>query len=360
MKTGIANLPLHGGQAPPWLFKKMTDLSREITIYIVENYGSDEFLNRVSNPIWFQSLGSVLGFDWHSSGLTTTTTAALKEGIEGMEHELGIYICGGKGKTAVNTPKEIANHAPQNTNALIKASKLSAKVDNTALQDGYNLYHHAFFFNNKGKWAVVQQGMNEQTKYARRYHWLSDNVKSFVEEPHDAVVGVKEKNTLNLVHKKSKKSRKSIVEVAQENPDNTLKLWNKIVELNLPARHEIKVSDLQPRFLKKVLVHTYENKTSDFEDLLGVDGLGPKTLRALTLLAEVATGAQPSFEDPVQYSFAHGGKDGIPYPVDRRNYDHSINFMKNVINGAKIGVNDKSDALKQLYFFEQDAISTTN
>ncbi|NMC36328.1 DUF763 domain-containing protein [Candidatus Beckwithbacteria bacterium] len=351
MKTGIANLPLHGGKAPSWLFKRMVALSREITIFIVSEYGSHEFLRRISHPVWFQSLGCVLGFDWHSSGLTTTTCGALKEGIKGLEQDLGLFICGGKGGTSRKTPQEIANSGNKQSLRLIKASKLSAKVDNTALQDGFQLYHHNFFFDKNGNWAVVQQGMNSETRYARRYHWLSDSLQSFVNNPHQAIVCNTKTKPLNLVAKKSRSSRQTITEISKEKPDKILKEWKKLVLLDLPSRHYIKTTDLKPIYLEKVLLQTYQEQAKTFSDVLLTPNLGPKTLRALTLLAEVLAGAKPSFEDPVQYSFAHGGKDGIPYPVDRELYDQNIEILRKAISKAKVPISEKKRASKQLDLF---------
>lgn len=354
MRVGVANLPLHNGKAPRWLFERMVKLAREITIYIVSNYGADQFIKRLSHPVWFQSLGCVLGFDWHSSGVTTTTCGALKEAIKGLEKDLGLFICGGKGGASRKTPQEIKSFSQyshqlnKTSDQLIHASKISAKVDNTALQDGYQLYHHMFLFTSSGKWSVIQQGMNSQTRYARRYHWFSDHVKDFVNQPHTAICCDQKGKPLNLVAEKSHHTRIASTALAKERPKKLLKTWNKIVVLDLPQRHQIFATDLNPRYFSKILLSTYQKQPENFEALLSIRGVGPKTLRALTLLAEVLAGAQPSYQDPVRYSFAHGGKDGIPYPVDRKLYDQSIAILNQAIRQAKISPFEKDRAYQRL------------
>lgn len=344
MKTGIANLPLHYGSAPRWLFGRMVDLGREITIYIIKKYGTHQFLRRLSHPVWFQSLGCVMGFDWHSSGLTTTTCGALKMAVKGLEDDLGLYICGGKGATSRKTPNEINKKAKNNAKALVRVSKLSAKVDNTALQDDYQLYHHNLFFDSKGNWAVIQQGMNPNNHFARRYHWLSDQLSDMVNEPHQAVCCDQKIKPLNLVHSQSRTARKSIVDISRKKPEKILKDWAKITVLDLPSRHYINTTDLHPRYLEKVVLSSYENQKDKFSDFLLTPGLGPKTLRALTLLSEVINGAQPAYEDPVRYAFAHGGKDGIPYPVNKQIYDESISVLRQAVSQAKLPITEKDKA----------------
>jgi hypothetical protein len=355
MRTGIANLPLHYGKAPHWLFERMIKLAREITIYIVSEFGSDQFIARLAHPVWFQSLGCVLGFDWHSSGITTTTCGALKEAVRGLENDLGLFICGGKGAVSRKTPIEISgythhfNYLNNKTQSLIHASKISAKVDNTALQDGFQLYHHTFFFTRKANWTVIQQGMNTQTHYARRYHWYSGTVSNFVEEPHSAICCDQKTQPLNLVAKQSRSTRVITTALAKEKPIKLLKNWRALVLLDLPPRHQIFADDLNPQYLSKVLLQTYQKQPENFESLLSTNGLGPKSLRALTLLAEVLAGARPSYEDPVRYAFAHGGKDGIPYPVDRQIYDQSIEILHQAIRYAKISPFEKNRAYQRLY-----------
>lgn len=350
MKTGIANLPLHFGSTPSWLFEKMKELAREISLVLVSEYGQEEFLKRLSDPFWFQSFGCLLGFDWHSSGLTTTVCGALKEGLRGLENDLGIFVCGGKGKTSRKTPEEIekiAHRFSLNPHSLVYASKISAKVDNTALQDGYQLYHHTFFFNKEGQWAVVQQGMNEQTSFARRYHWLSDNISDFVCEPHSGIASEKrERKVLNMVAKESEKAREISTKVALEKPEKNIKQIKKIQELSMPYEHEIR--NFRPENLKRIFLKTYEKKPKDFENLLGIYGVGPKTIRALSLISELIYGTKPSYKDPARFSFAHGGKDGYPYPVDKKQYEKSIEILKTAVQHSKIGYYEKLDALRRL------------
>lgn len=353
-RTGLAELPLHYGKCPKWLFQRMTALARALVQTIVHEYGAEELLRRLSDPIFFQSLGCALSFDWHSSGLTTSVCGALKEGIRGIETELGFFIAGGKGKTSLKTPEEIERWASRvrlakNPADLVYASRLSAKVDNTALQDGYQLYHHAFIFTPNGRWAVVQQGMNTDSRRARRYHWLSDEVKDFVDEPHSGIISEhKEKTPLDMTAHQSSQAREVSAEVAKEKPKKTIKTVEHLKELRLPTRHEIFIKDLKPDTLNRILLKTYEQQPHNFEQLLGIRGVGPKTIRALALISELVYGAKPSYTDPVRYSFAHGGKDGHPYPVNREQYDKSIEVLRKAVNQAKIGRTEKLDAIKRL------------
>ncbi len=350
-KTGIANLPLHSGKAPQWLFKRMIALSRAIIELMAIELGKNEILNRLSDPFWFQALGCVLGFDWHSSGVTTTVTGAIKEALKGAETELGIFVAGGKGKRALNTPQDIFDYAEKfgfEPEPFIYASKLSAKVDNTAVQDGFQLYHHTIVFTQEGHWCVIQQGMNEKLNIARRYHWLSLNLKSFVEEPHAAVCCDVKTKALNFTAKENSELRKATVMLSSEKPDKVVKEFIKIRELSQPKRHHITMSDIKPENLYKVLLKTYENLPNDFESLLLVKGLGAKTLRALALTAELVYGTPINFSDPARFSFAHGGKDGTPYRVSSRLYDRTIEIIKKAIEEARIGREDKILALKRL------------
>jgi len=351
--TGIANLPLHSGKAPAWLFERMVKLAREIVIAVVSEFGTEEILRRLSDPFWFQSFGCVLGFDWHSSGVTTTLCGALKEGIKGIEKELGLFIAGGKGRVSRQTPEELKRWGDLlsiDPEPLIYASRMAAKVDNTAVQDGYQLYHHTFVFTNKGFWAVVQQGMNETVHYARRYHWLGEKVSSFVNEPHAAVLSELRGNALNLVAAESDLARTTVTEIVlNQKPENILDELKRLKTLNLPARHQIAVQDLHPDSLKKILYSACDRQPGDFEQLLGLEGIGPKTIRALSLISELIYGVAPSYRDPARYSFAHGGKDGIPYPVDRTTYDRSIEIMSKAINrSSKLTLSEKQAALKRL------------
>jgi len=351
-RTGTAHLPLHGGKAPAWLFSRMTKLAREITVAIVSDYGPDEMLNRLSDPHWFQAFGCVLGFDWHSSGVTTTVCGAVKEGIKGMEPELGFFVAGGKGGTSRKTPSEIENagHLIKADPAkLVYASRMAAKVDNNAVQDGYQLYHHVFCFTKEGSWAVVQQGMNEENRYARRYHWLGEKVTDFVCEPHSAVCAETNADTLNLVAQESKDARHTIADIArQENPDKIMERLRHLKELSLPRRHAIEVADIHPDRMYKIFIKTYERQPENFETLLGLEGVGAKTLRSLSLISEIIYGVPASFRDPARFSFAHGGKDGIPFPVDRKTYDKSIEILHNALERARVEDKDKMAAIKRL------------
>ncbi|MCK5256037.1 MAG: DUF763 domain-containing protein, partial [Deltaproteobacteria bacterium] len=347
----MAHLPLHYGKAPSWLFQRMKKLAREITISIVDEWGSDYMLTRLSDPFWFQALGCVLGFDWHSSGLTTTVCGALKEGIKGLENELGLFIAGGKGKSSRKTPSQIEEYC-QNLSIepddLVYASKMSAKVDNTALQDGYQLYHHTFFFNREGTWSVIQQGMNEDNRYARRYHWQSKGVENFVCEPHEAICCDVKGKSLNMVAHESEQTRQVSTLLSKEKPDKLILEIKKVEQLILPKRHDIKPIDLNSKYFEKILIKTYENQPDNFEALLGIKGVGPKTIRTLSLISELVYGAKPSFLDPARFSFSHGGKDGHPYPVDRNAYDIAINFLNESINKSKIDNREKREAFKRL------------
>ncbi len=356
-RTGIAELPLHGGKAPAWLFQRMARLSREILKVFVMEFGIREVLRRLSDPFWFQAFGCVLGFDWHSSGLTTTVCGAIKEGIKEISGEIGLFVAGGKGKIAIKTPNEIClicEKTGLSASSLIHASRLSAKVDNSALQDGYNLYHHTIFFTGDGTWCVIQQGMNPKDKYARRYHWLSEGIKSFVCEPHAAICAMrKEKIVLNLVAKESEHTRRISASLAREHPDRLLRHWQDVERLYLPRHHCIEARDINPKRLYKTFIKAYEAQPSDFEELLGIKGIGPKTLRALSLISELMYGERPSFRDPARFGFAHGGKDGHPYPVNLSLYDKSIEILKEAVNSARLGYTEKIKAIRRLSLFEE-------
>ena len=351
-QTGIAHLPLHGGKAPAWLFQRMIRLGREIVRLIVEDHGPEELLTRISDPHWFQSLGCVLGFDWHSSGVTTTVCGALKEGIRGLERELGLVIAGGKGATSRKTPSEIiaaGERFPLRRNAeeLVYLSRLTAKIDNNAIQDGFQLYHHNFFFTLSGSWAVVQQGMND--RFARRYHWYSESLRSLTLDPHAAICSdLHLQRTLNLVAAESEPAQAVITELSREQPEKLVTELHKLQTLSLPSHHEVDVRDLRPESIEKILLKTYEAKANDFQTLLGMPGVGAKTLRALTLIAEITHGTPASWKDPVKFSFAHGGKDGHPYPVNRQVYEASIEFLRKTVGRAKIDKSEKDDSLKRI------------
>ncbi len=327
-------------------------MSRELTICIIDEWGPEEMLNKLSDPFWFQAFGCALGFDWHSSGLTTTVCGALKEGVAGIEKDLGLFIAGGKGKASRKTPLQIESYCADislDPDPLVYASKMSAKVDNTALQDGYQLYHHTFLFTSNGSWSVIQQGMNAENRYARRYHWKSGDEINFVSDPHYAVCcNRREKTCLNLVAEESSEARRKTTLLAREEPGIILSEISRVEELVLPRRHDIQALDLNKKRFEKILLKTCEKQPGNFENLLGIEGVGPKTIRALSLLAELVYGAKPSFRDPARFSFSHGGKDGHPFPVDKDTYDFSIDFLKNSINNAKLNLGEKKEAFKRL------------
>lgn len=350
-RTGTATLPLHYGKAPHWLFSRMILLAREIITALACEFSPEEILKRFSDPYWVQSLGCVLGFDWHSSGLTTTVMGAAKEGIKGLEKDLGLFIAGGKGSASRKTPDEIEMYGEKHSveaASLVYASKMSAKVDNTAVQDGYQLYHHVFLFTSKGHWAVVQQGMNSADRTARRYHWLGDDVNDFVVEPHKAVCCDRKYTALNMVAAESEEAREASTAFSREKPEKILKEIESIHNFELAKRHNILTSDINPKRIKGTFLKTYERQPESFEALLGVNGVGPKTIRALSLVSELLYGKPPSYSDPARFSFAHGGKDGTPFPVDRKSYDKSIELMKKAIQSARIGNRDKLQAVKKL------------
>jgi len=352
-RTGYADLPLHYGNVPRWLSERMTKLGSLIIESLVHIYGKKEVLRRLSDPLWFQSLGCVMGMDWHSSGITTSVMGALKKGLAPMSKELGIYICGGKGKYSRQTPQEliaIAEKTGLNGDQLVRASRLSAKIDNTAIQDGFQLYLHNFVLTDEGDWTVIQQGMNPLTKTARRYHWLSSEVNAFDEEPHSGVVGENLGLILNLTHRDARKTKDSILKLSQEKPDKTIL---EITHLVMPERHNVKPVDIDLKRLGAVLATAYEKPISDFCSFLLIPGVGPRTLQSLVLVSEVIFGTPSRFSDPARYSFAHGGKDRHPFPVPLKTYDDAISVMKEAIQKARLGNFDKIDCLKRLYGISQ-------
>lgn len=357
-RTGTADLPLHDGKAPPWLFKKMRLLAGEIARAIIYEYDEKELLRRISDPFWFQAFSCVLGFDWHSSGTTTTTTGALKASLR---PEDGVVVAGGKGTTSLKTPEEILRYgeifslSQNKIEELIRASRLSAKVDNALVQDGYWLYHHVFILTSNGDWAVVQQGMNE--RYARRYHWLSDSLCSMIEEPHTGICAQRlESRVLDLTSKNSRENRQATLDLVRDGPahirmyttQRSLEDFSPV--LRMPARHEILPVDIGRDGLR-ILQAAYELQPASYEELITLRGMGPKRIRALSLIAELIFGAPPSWRDPARYSFAHGGKDGFPYPVDRENYDRSIEHLREALKEAKLGDKERYDAMKRLSGF---------
>ena len=360
MRSGTANLPLHTGRAPAWLFSRMVRLAREITTHIVAEYGSDEVLRRLSDPYWFQAFGCVLGFDWHSSGVTTTVTGAVKEGIRGLEHELGVYAGGGKGAVSRRTPAEIVAYCDRlstDPQPLVYASRMAAKVDSAAVQDGYQLYHHAFFFTPQGGWCVVQQGMNDETGMARRYHWLAASLQSFVNEPHAAVCAEAPAPTLNLVAAESSAARTASAALAREKPSIVLSALRELPVLSMPRRHAVMIGDVNTQYLEKILVKTYERAPEDFETLLGMEGVGARTLRALALVSEVIYGTPASTRDPARFSFAHGGKDGTPFPVDIETYDKTVEVLRAAVTKANIDRSERVKALKRLVEYGKSKVT---
>ena len=358
-RTGTAQLPLHGGKAPAWLFSRMIKLAREISIHIVSEFGADEMLRRLSDPFWFQAFGCVLGFDWHSSGVTTTVTGALKEGIRGLEQDLGFFAGGGKGAVSWKTPAVIelaCERLSIDPRPLVYASRMSAKVDSAAVQDGYQLYHHAFFFTPSGAWCVVQQGMNDDNGMARRYHWLSTRVESYVNEPHAAVCAESRATTMNLVAEESAGVRSSSAVLAREKPDVVLSAIREIPALTMPRRHAVLLADVDPQYLQKILLKTYDRAPEDFETLLGMQGVGARTVRALALVSEIIYGTPASTRDPARFSFAHGGKDGFPYPVDTGTYDKTVEALRAAVTKAGIDRSERVAALKRLVKFGEERI----
>jgi hypothetical protein len=374
MARKTADLPLHSGAAPSWLFRRMVDLAGAIGTLIVRDQGPQELLRRLSDPFWFQAFGCVLGFDWHSSGVTTTVCGALKEAARKYGGDLGIIVCGGKGATSRKTPEDIRRACERTGNdaaPLVYASRMAAKVDSAAVQDGYQLYHHCFFFVPGGNnWCVVQQGMNAQVKYARRYHWLSSTMPSFVVEPHAAVACDQRQPALNLVASEGEQHRHAVSKLSREHPERVLRElqpWlrherlplfeeeppaDKLqADLHMPRRHSIALEHLDPAALQKVLIKTYERQSADFEALVGEAGIGPMALRSLSLIAEIIYNAPASHRDPAAYSFAHGGKDGHPYVVNRTLYDANLDRLRETISRAKIGETDKVASLKALAQF---------
>ncbi len=330
----------------------MVKLAQGISEVIILEYGEKELLARLSDPFWFQAFSCVLGYDWHSSGVTTTLCGALKEGLRGLERDLGLFVAGGKGRTSRKTPAEIENWGDLislDPSPLVYASRMSAKVDSAAVQDGYQLYHHVFLFTTGGSWSVVQQGMNETTRYARRYHWLGEKVSDFVAEPHSAILSEARGQALNLVATESAPARNTVSQIAtEEKPESVLAELRRLKTLSLPSRHYLSTSDLHPDSLARILLSTYERQPQGFEELLGLKGVGAKTIRALSLISELVYGVAPSYRDPARYSFAHGGKDGIPYPVDRETYDKSIELLRMAIGKTKLGLREKSEAVGRL------------
>ena len=350
-RSGIADLPLHGGRVPQWLAERMTKLGSAITETIVYNYGTSAFLSRLSDPFWFQAFGAVMGMDWHSSGITTSVMGALKRGLAPKANELGIYICGGRGRFSRNTPSELrllADKRGFDAHALIRTSRLTARIDNNAIADGFQIYLHNFVLTSQGEWAIVQQGLNDQNGMARRYHWHSASVRDFVAEPHTGIVGENQGTIMNLVDANAGRAQAALVEMANEHPDKTL---IEARHLRMPSHHDVRAKDVDLKRLGAVLAHAYERGLSDFTELLLLEKLGPRTLQSLALVAEVVHGAPSRFNDPARFAFAHGGKDGHPHPVPLKTYDESLRFLRSSLEAAKVGDTEKLDGFRRLEHF---------
>jgi uncharacterized protein len=349
-RSGVADLPLHGGRVPPWLAERMTLLGTAISESVLYHYGPTELLSRLSDPFWFQALGCVMGMDWHSSGITTAVMGALKRGLNPRAQELGIYVCGGRGNHSRKTPDElraVADKESLNGDELARTSRLTAKIDNNAIADGFQLYLHSFVVSKTGEWTVVQQGMNDATGLARRYHWHSATVRDFTSEPHTAIVGksVLEGSIMNLVDSRARAAQAALLEITRENPERILR---EIPRLIMPAHHDVREKDIDVKRLGAVLAVAYERQLRDFTNLLLLENLGPRTLQSLALIAEVVHGTPTRFADPARFSFAHGGKDGHPFPVPLKTYDESLSVLRRALQQAKVGHTEKLNGFSRL------------
>jgi hypothetical protein len=348
-RSGAADLPLHYGYVPQWLAERMARLGLAITESVIIEYGKEEILRRLSDPLWFQSFGAVMGMDWHSSGITTSVMGALKRAVNPHAKELGIYICGGKGRFSKETPAEllkIADNTGLDGDELVRCSKLSAKVDNTAVQDGFQLYTHNFIISDTGRWTVVQQGMHAADKTARRYHWHSDNLSSFTEQPHTGIAGINQGDILNLTAVEAAATKTAILQLTNEHPDKQLKEIQKVL---LPAHHDVRAEDVNLKRLGAALWLAHEQPPENFEELLLLKGVGPRTIQSLALVSEVIHGTPSRFTDPARFSFAHGGKDGHPFPVPINIYDETISTLQHAVHKTKMGATDKAEAIKKLH-----------
>jgi hypothetical protein len=372
-RTGSADLPLHGGFVPPWLAARMAKLGRVMVEAIVLEYGRDELLRRLAHPFWFQSFGAVMGMDWHSSGITTSVIGALRRGLAPVQQELGIYICGGKGAQSRQTPSELTalgERTGLDATSLANASRLVAKVDSAAVQDGFDLYLHAFIVSAEGRWCVVQQGMNERRREARRYHWLSEGLQSFLDSPHAAIEGRNQGSIVNLADARAERNRQASLELVHAGPDRPVSLLHRwrdsgnaalslfpelepapepaLPHLSLPARHAVLASDVVLRRLHATLAAAADRGPKDFAELLLLPGVGARTVAALAFVAEVLHGAPARFTDPARFSLAHGGKDGHPFPVPLKVYDQTLRLLKDAITRARLGNDERLAALRRL------------
>ena len=387
MKRGIINLPLHGGHAPSYLVKRMIKLSAAISKIIIEEEGSKGFFNRISDPLWFQAFGCVLGFDWHSSGLTTVVTGVLKQSIRYATH--GISLSGGKGRNSTKPKYEIPELAEQNhnlstnrINELVYASKMSAKVDSAAIQDGFNLYHHCILFDDYGHWTIIQQGLNKTNKMARRYHWISNNLQNYIIEPHKGIISNERiPFCLDMTSRQSEENRKTCVDIIKEGSESIKSFISKIKDTNSSQNLDkwlynnkppsdsdgfferdinIEKYEMPSTINWKIMDELYDINPKNYEEIISQEGVGPSTIRALSLIAEIIYGTKASWNDPVKYNYAHGGKDGVPYPISRNTYDHSINYLSEAINGSEIEKAEKIKSLKRLSVYSNILFNTND
>jgi hypothetical protein len=350
-RSGTADLPLHGGTVPKWLADRMTLLGTAISENVIHYYGTSGLLSRLADPFWFQALGAVMGMDWHSSGITTSVLGALKRGLNPRSHELGIHICGGRGRHSRRTPDELRGYADRtglDGESLVRASRLAARVDNNAIADGFQIYLHGFVLNAAGEWTIVQQGLNDGSGLARRYHWHSATVRDFTLEPHTGVVGEHQGQIMNLVAGLAVPAQKAILEISRQKPEAT---FNAIRKLTLPDHHEVRAEDVDLKRLGAVLAMAYDREFRDFASLLLLEKLGPRTLQSLAFIAEVIHGTPTRFSDPARFSFALGGKDGHPFPVPIKTYDETIHVLRRTLEAAKVGETLKVDGLRRLERF---------
>jgi hypothetical protein len=350
-RSGIADLPLHGGRVPPWLAMRMATLGTAIAESVVHHYGRAAFLSRLSDPFWFQAFGTVMGMDWHSSGITTSVMGALKRGLNPRADELGLWICGGRGEQSRRTPDElrrISDRTGTDGEALVRTSRLTARLDNNAIADGFQIYLHSFVLTRDAEWAIVQQGMNEGMRLARRYHWHSATVRDFTADPHTAIVGEPGGEIRNLVDARAKPAQTALLAIAKDHPARTLAT---VRRLEMPAHHDVRRADVNERRLGAVLALAHERGVSDFASFLLLEQLGPRTLQSLALVAEVVHGAPARFADPARFAFAHGGKDGHPFPVPLKTYDESLAFLRRTLAAARLGRTEKLHGLARLDSF---------
>jgi uncharacterized protein len=350
-RSGVADLPLHGGRVPPWLAVRMVTLGTAIAESVLYHYGRSALLARLSDPFWFQALGSVMGMDWHSSGITTSVMSALKKGLNPRAHELGVFVCGGRGRQSRHTPRElheIAQRTCLDGDALVRTSRLTARIDNNAIADGFQIYLHSFVLTADGEWAIVQQGMNEASRLARRYHWHSATVGDFTADPHAAIVGEDAGTIVNLVDRRARPAQDALLTIARDDPSRTL---TEVRRLRMPAHHDVRREDVNEKRLGAVLALAHERDLRDFASFLLLEQLGPRTLQSLALVAEVVHGTSTRFDDPARFAFAHGGKDGQPFPVPLKAYDESIAVLRRSLDAAKLGRSDKLQGMSRLDAF---------